>query len=312
MPRDSKRKEISMPIDGLLLIDKPAGITSFAVVRRVRKALQVKKVGHLGTLDPFATGLLALALGEATKLAQFLLDEPKSYLATLKLGVETDTQDLTGQIISESYDLPSAEEVYHAAGSFVGEIDQVPPMYSAVHHQGERLYKLARRGEKIEAAPRKVMIHRLEIKGVALPQVTLEVECSKGTYIRTLAHDLGRALGCGAHLVALTRLAVGPFRQEEAVTLDMIEKTADPELLQRHLIPLAHCLPGLKAVRVDELQARRLAQGQTLPWPEPDPAAGEKVRVVAEGDLVAVATVRDHGAGQVLAPVRVFHSSISI
>jgi tRNA pseudouridine55 synthase len=297
-----------MPLDGLLLIDKPGGITSFTVVRRVRKVFQVKKVGHLGTLDPFATGLLPLALGEATKLAQFLLDEPKTYLATLKLGVETDTQDLTGQVTAESDSLPTLEEVRRVAGSFVGVIDQVPPMYSAVHHQGERLYKLARRGEAVAAAPRQVVIHRLEIKDMALPQVTLRVECSKGTYIRTLAHDLGRALGCGAHLVGLTRLAVGPFRLEEALPLDVIEQTSDPELLHRRLIPLARCLPGLKAVRVDGFQARRLAQGQTVPWPEQDPAEGEKVRVVAEGDLVAVATVRGQGASQVLAPVRVFQS----
>ena len=199
-------------MDGLLLIDKPAVITSFGVVRRVRKALQVKKVGHLGTLDPFATGLLPLALGEATKLTQFLLDEPKTYMATLKLGVETDTQDLTGRITAESDHLPAAEEVRHAAGSLVGEIDQVPPMYSAVHHQGERLYKLARRGEKVTAAPRKVMIYRLEIKDMALPQVTLEVECSKGTYIRTLAHDLLRGSSCRPHSPGRGALPVGGGR----------------------------------------------------------------------------------------------------
>jgi tRNA pseudouridine55 synthase len=299
-------------ISGLLLIDKPGGITSFAVVRRVRQVFQVKKVGHLGTLDPFATGLLPLALGEATKLAQFLMDEPKTYLATLKLGVETDTQDLTGQVTGESDSLPSYEEVLRIAGTFVGEIDQVPPMYSAVHHQGERLYKLARRGEAVEAAPRKVMIHRLEIKDVALPLVTLKVECGKGTYVRTLAHDLGRALGCGAHLVGLTRLAVGPFRLEEALPLEVIEQTAGPEQMQRRLIPMARCLPGLKAVRVDGFQARRLAQGQTLPWPEQDPAEGEKVRVMADGSLVAVAAVRGQGAGQVLAPVRVFRHSVNL
>jgi|UniRef100_A0A7V6A190 tRNA pseudouridine55 synthase len=293
-------------ISGLLLIDKPAGITSFAVVRRVRKALQVKKVGHLGTLDPFATGLLPLALGEATKLTQFLLDEPKTYLATLKLGVETDTQDLTGSITGGSDHLPSSEEVYRAACSFVGEIDQVPPMYSAVHHQGERLYKLARRGEKVAVAPRKVMIHRLAIKDVALPLVTFEVECGKGTYVRTLAHDLGRSLGCGAHLVALARLAVGPFSIKKAVTLDEVENPAGPEHLYRRLIPLGRCLPGLKAVRVDRGEARRLAEGQPLPWPDTDPLEGEKVRVVAGDALVAVATVRGQGAGQVLAPVRVF------
>jgi tRNA pseudouridine55 synthase len=299
-------------ISGLLLIDKPGGITSFAVVRRVRQVFQVKKVGHLGTLDPFATGLLPLALGEATKLAQFLMDEPKTYLATLKLGVETDTQDLTGQVTGESDSLPSYEEVLRIAGTFVGEIDQVPPMYSAVHHQGERLYKLARRGEAVEAAPRKVIIHRLEIKYVALPLVTLKVECGKGTYVRTLAHDLGRALGCGAHLVGLTRLAVGPFRLEEALPLEVIEQTAGPEQMQRRLIPMARCLPGLKAVRVDGFQARRLAQGQTLPWPEQDPAEGEKVRVMADGSLVAVAAVRGQGAGQVLAPVRVFRHSVNL
>jgi tRNA pseudouridine55 synthase len=291
---------------GLLLIDKPPGITSFAVVRRVRQAFQVKRVGHLGTLDPFATGLLPLALGEATKLAQFLVDEPKTYVAVLKLGVETDTQDLTGQVTAESDELPSADEIYRAAGSFVGKIDQVPPMYSAVHHQGERLYKLARRGETVEAAPRKVVIHRLEIQDIALPQITLRVECSKGTYIRTLAHDLGRALGCGAHLVGLNRLVVGPFRLEEAMPLEMIEKKVDPEQMQRYLIPLAACLPGFKAVPVDGLQARRLSQGQAVPWPEPGQAEGEKVRVVADGSLVAVAAVRWQGADQVLAPVRVF------
>ena len=293
-------------ISGLLLIDKPAGITSFDVVRRVRRALKVRKVGHLGTLDPFATGLLPLALEEATKLAQFLLEEPKTYLATLKLGVETDTQDLTGRVTAESDRLPSPEEVHQAATRFVGEIEQVPPSYSAVHHQGERLYKLARRGEAVEVPPRQVVIYRLEVMEAALPQVTVRVECGKGTYIRTLAHDLGRALGCGAHLVALTRLAVGAFRLEEALPLDLIEKRADLGDIHRRLIPLAQCLPRYQAVRVDRQEAWRLAQGQTLPWPEPGPAAGEKVRVVAEGSLVAVAAVRRQGAGQVLAPVRVF------
>ena len=293
-------------ISGLLLIDKPAGITSFDVVRRVRRALKVRKVGHLGTLDPFAKGLLPLALGEATKLAQFLLEEPKTYLATLTLGVETDTQDLTGRVTAESDRLPSPEEVHQAATRFVGEIEQVPPSYSAVHHQGERLYKLARRGEAVEVPPRQVVIYRLEVMEAALPQVTVRVECGKGTYIRTLAHDLGRVLGCGAHLVALTRLAVGAFRLEEALPLDLIEKRADLGDIHRRLIPLAQCLPRYQAVRVDRQEAWRLAQGQTLPWLEPGPAAGEKVRVVAEGSLVAVAAVRRQGAGQVLAPVRVF------
>jgi tRNA pseudouridine55 synthase len=295
-----------MSINGLLLIDKPAGLTSFDVVRRVRKALKVRKVGHLGTLDPFATGLLPLALGEATKLAQFLLEESKTYLATLKLGVETDTQDLTGRITGQSEVLPSPEEVQQAAGNFVGEIEQVPPMYSAVHHQGERLYRRARRGEEVAAPPRKVVIHRLEVQDLKLPQVTVLVECSKGTYVRTLAHDLGRTLGCGAHLTGLIRVAVGLFRLEEAWPLEDIEKPENFAQVRRRLLPLAHCLPCLKAVHVDRTQANRLAQGQTLPWTGKVPTQGEKVRVVAEGGLVAVAAVRRQGAHQVLAPVRVF------
>jgi len=298
--------------DGLLLIDKPPMVSSFDVVRWVRRALRVRKVGHLGTLDPFATGLLPLALGEATKLAQFLLEEPKAYLGTLRLGVETDTLDLTGRITAESEHLPTPEEVSRVAATFVGKIEQVPPSYSAVHHRGERLYKLARRGEAVAAAPRRVVIYRLEVEELALPQVTIRVECGKGTYMRTLAHDLGRALGCGAHLVALTRLAVGPFRLEEALPLDVIGKTAHLEDIYRRLIPLARCLPRYQEVRLDRQEAQRLTQGQTLPWPAPSPAAGEKVRVLAEGNLVAVATVRRRGASQVLAPVRVFHTNVSL
>jgi len=298
-----------MPLDGLLLIDKPAGITSFDVVRRVRRSLKVKKVGHLGTLDPFATGLLPLALGEATKLAQFLLEEPKTYRATLKLGVETDTQDLTGRVTWESDSLPAPEEIYQAAGKFRGEIDQVPPRYSAVHHQGTRLYKLARRGEEVEAPARKVMIYRLEVEEITLLQVTILVECSKGTYVRTLAHDLGRTLGCGAHLIGLTRLAVGAFRLEGALPLAEVEKPANAASIHQHLIPLVNCLPGFDAVHLDRDQARRLAQGQTLSWPETVPQSGEKVRVLTEGELVAVGLVRAQGKHLVLAPLRVFRQA---
>ncbi len=296
-------------ISGLLLIDKPPGLTSFEVVRRVRRALKVKKAGHLGTLDPFATGLLPLALGEATKLAQFLLEESKEYLATVKLGAETDTQDLTGRVTGTWERLPTPEEIQRAAAGFEGEIEQVPPLYSALRHQGERLYRLARRGEAVAAPPRTVMIHRLEVQQVDLPRLTLRVACSKGTYIRTLAQDLGRALGCGAHLTGLVRLAVGPFRLEEALGLEAIEKAADPEQIFQRLIPLAHCLPGFPAVQVDPGEARRLSQGQTLPWPGNGLAEGETVRVLAEGSLVAVAAVHREGEGRFLAPVRVFHQT---
>lgn len=293
-------------MNGLLLINKPYGLTSFEVVRRVKRALRVKKVGHLGTLDPFATGLLPLALGEATKLTQFLLEEPKTYLATAKLGEETDTQDLTGRVVGRTDNLPAPEAIYQAAAALVGEIEQTPPAYSAVHHQGERLYRLARKGLEVAVPPRRVVVFRLAIREVHLPLVTFEVECGKGTYVRTLAHDLGRALGCGAHLVALTRLAVGPFRLDTALSLEQVTQTLSREEIQNQLIPLAQCLPRLREVRVDGFQARRLTQGQALPWTKNGLAPGEPVKVLAGADLVALAEVRQQGAGKVLAPIRVF------
>ena len=239
---------------GILLIDKPADITSFEVVRRARRALRVRKVGHLGTLDPFATGLLPLCCGEATKLVPFLMPEAKTYLAQVKLGEETDTQDFTGEVVARADSLPPPEAIYLQAAGFVGEIEQVPPMYSARHHQGQRLYKLARRGEVVARPPRKVRVFSLKVQEVALPSVTIRVACAAGTYIRTLAADLGRALGCGAHLTGLRRLAVGPFKVEEAITLEAMTQMTREELAGR-LIPLKDCLPGMKAVAVEPDQA---------------------------------------------------------
>lgn len=291
-------------ISGLLLIDKPAGPTSFEVVRRVRKALQVKKAGHLGTLDPFATGLLPLALGAATRLVPFLEGADKTYLAEVRLGVETDTQDATGTVTAQGETLPEASAIVAAATRFVGVIEQVPPMYSAVRHQGQRLYKLARRGEQVDVPPRQVTIHRLEVKEIALPLATLEVTCGKGAYMRTLAHDLGRALGCGAHLSALRRLAVGSFSVNEAPTLAQVEE--HPEEVRRRLIPLAECLPGMPAVGVDTAEARLLIQGRALPWGENGAGVGQKRRVLLDGRLLAVAELRRETRGTVLAPIRVF------
>ena len=202
---------------GLLLIDKPAGVTSFEVVRRARRALQIRKIGHLGTLDPFATGLLPLCLKEATKLVPYLMPEPKTYRAKVRLGVTTDTQDSTGTMVASSEAMPTPARIMQTAATFVGEVTQVPPQYSAVHCRGERAYRLARRGEVVDLAPRTVTVYELTVEAVALPEVTLTVQCSQGTYIRTLAQDLGDALGCGAHLAALRRLAVGPFKVDEAL-----------------------------------------------------------------------------------------------
>lgn len=295
-------------INGILLIDKTSGSTSFDVVRRVKGLLKVRKVGHLGTLDPFATGLLPLCLGEATKLAPFLMAEPKTYWAKIRLGVETDTQDLTGEVISRSDKLPEPEEVYAVAARFVGEIQQVPPMYSAVHHQGQRLYKLARKGQEVERRPRRVTIHRLEVLEVALPEVAIIVTCSSGTYIRTLAADLGATLGCGGHLTALRRLAVGLFRVENAISLEALKEMTLEERRSR-LIPLWDCLPGMPAVAVGEGEARRLRQGQAVVGLVNGFQPGQQVRVLAGAEMVAVAQVRQAARRMALAPLRVFQGS---
>jgi tRNA pseudouridine55 synthase len=290
---------------GILLIDKPEGVTSFEVVRRARRALGLKKIGYLGTLDPLATGLLPLCLKEATKLAPYLMPEPKVYRAQVRLGVTTTTQDATGEVVATCEALPAPAQIYRAAAALVGELIQVPPSYSALHDGGERAYRLARRGEAVELPPRRVTVYELTVNEVALPEVTVTVKCSQGTYIRTLAQDLGAALGCGAHLAALRRLAVGPLRVEEALTLAELTELGREELEER-IIPLSHCLPGLRPVEVGPAEARRLRQGQVLVHPADDLQDGEQVRVLAEAELVAVARVRSRTPQAVLAPMRVF------
>jgi tRNA pseudouridine55 synthase len=290
---------------GILLIDKPEGVTSFEVVRRARRALQINKIGHLGTLDPLATGLLPLCLLEATKLVPFLMPEAKVYRARVRLGVATDTQDAAGKVVARSEAMPSPEQIYQAAAALVGEISQVPPMYSARHYQGERAYRLARRGEVVDLAPRTVTIYELTVEEVAIPEFTFTVRCSQGTYVRTLAKDLGDTLGCGAHLTALRRLAVGVFRVEEALALAALEELSREELAQK-IIPLAECLSGLRPVDVEALEARRLRQGQLLVLPADGFKEGEQVRVLAGRELVAVARVQSLAPQAVLAPTRVF------
>jgi tRNA pseudouridine55 synthase len=293
---------------GILLIDKPEGVTSFEVVRRARRALGMRKIGHLGTLDPMATGLLPLCLGEATKLVPYLMPEPKVYRAQVRLGVATDTQDATGVVVATCEALPAPEQIYQAAAAFRGEVTQVPPMYSAVHCQGERAYRRARRGETVDLAPRTVTVYELTVDEVAIPEFTMTVRCSQGTYVRTLAKDLGEALGCGAHLAALRRLEAGGFQVEAALPLAALAELGREELARR-IIPLSHCLPGMRPVEVAEGEARRLRQGQLVVRPAADLQDGEQVRVLADTELVAVALVKGLTPHAVLAPVRVFLGS---
>ncbi|MFQ5845085.1 MAG: tRNA pseudouridine(55) synthase TruB [Planctomycetota bacterium] len=215
-------------MDGILSLDKPAGITSLDAVTRVKHALGVPKAGHAGTLDPAATGVLLVCLGRATKLFDRLQLHDKEYHATVTLGVETDTYDAAGRVVARG-PVPrlGAAGLEAALGPFRGEIRQVPPMYSALKHRGRPLYERARAGETVERAPRTVTVRELELLGFVPPDLTLRIVCTRGTYVRSLAHDLGRALGCGAHLTALRRTRSGPYRDRVALTLAAVE--ADPE-----------------------------------------------------------------------------------
>ncbi|RMF63208.1 MAG: tRNA pseudouridine(55) synthase TruB [Calditrichaeota bacterium] len=211
----------------ILTIDKPEGWTSFDVVKKVRSLLRVKKVGHAGTLDPFATGVLVVCTGRATKRVSALMGLDKEYVACLELGKETDTFDVTGKIVrrGDPGDV-TAEKLQRVCADFRGEIEQIPPMFSAVKVGGKRLYKLARKGQVVERRPRRVVVHELELLHFENPFATIRVVCSKGTYIRTLAHDIGRRLGCGAYLKSLTRTRVGSFRLENALTVEELAEQA--------------------------------------------------------------------------------------
>lgn len=234
-------------IDGVLLLDKPSGMTSNAALQAARRLHSAAKAGHTGTLDPMATGLLPVLFGEATKFSHMLLDADKTYRATLLLGINTSTADAEGEVQRERTVTCSAEDVRAACAKFLGAIEQVPPMYSALKHQGRALYDYARQGIEIEREARLVTIHELEVESINLPEVQLRVRCSKGTYIRTLAEDIGEALECGAHLTALRRLATGPLSLESALTLDALAEQDEAVRIERLLPPdslLAH-LPRL-------------------------------------------------------------------
>jgi len=256
-----------MPADanGVVIVDKPAGATSAKVLARVKKLYQANKAGHAGTLDPFATGVLVCCLNQATRLARFFLHDRKKYRGTLHLGIDTDTQDLTGRVLAEKdTDGISAVDVQTVMAGFQGTIEQVPPAFSALKHKGTPLYRLARKGHLVQKPPRKVTVDRLEVLEVAIPQVHFEVTCSAGTYIRTLYADAGRRLGCGGHLQALQRLESSGFSLDEAASLDDLEQLAADGDLESRQIRMADALRGLPAVTVDHRMAGRISQGQRV------------------------------------------------
>jgi tRNA pseudouridine55 synthase len=248
--------------DGIILIDKEEGKTSFGVVKAIRRLLKVKKVGHAGTLDPFATGLLIVLLGQGTKLSNYLMAGDKAYQATMRLGVETDTQDLTGRVVKRCL-VPQFEPEFikKVALRFVGEIEQVPPLFSAVNYRGKRAYELARKGIKMDLQKRRVKVHSLAITSIDLPDVTMKVACSRGTYVRSLAADLGKELGPGAHLKSLRRLCSGPFSVKDTQSLENVEHLSRDRLVPQRIIPLREALPDMKEAEVDGGMAQRIRNG---------------------------------------------------
>jgi tRNA pseudouridine55 synthase len=248
-------------IDGALLLDKPLGLTSNAALQRAKRLFGADKAGHAGTLDPLASGLLMVLFGEATKFAGPLLDADKEYLATLKLGERTLTGDAEGPVLESRPVNVTEESLRLVLQRFRGEIEQVPPMHSALKHQGTPLYRLARRGEEVVRAPRRVRISVLELTALEGTTLGLRVVCTKGTYIRVLAEDIGEALGCGAHVGGLQRTASGRFRIEQAATLEAL---AEPAERQRRLLGLPALLEGLPHAELGAAEETRLRQGQTL------------------------------------------------
>ena len=216
---------------GILIVDKPLDWTSHDVVNFIRKKFRIKKVGHCGTLDPIGTGVLVILVGKATKWASRFLGEDKEYQVTLSLGVTTDTADAQGKVISQDKNTDfSGERLEEVFKQFLGELDQIPPMVSALRHKGKRLYQLAREGKEVPREPRRIHIHKLEITSIDLPRISFDVRSSKGTYIRTLCEDIGKVLGCGAHLSALRRIKSGSFFLEKSVTIDKLKQISRLEL----------------------------------------------------------------------------------
>lgn len=251
-------------VSGVLLLDKPRGMASNRALQTAKRLLHALKAGHTGSLDPMATGLLPLCFGEATKLTRFLLDADKRYWAVFRLGVSTATHDCDGDITRTRPVAVRRAALEQTLAGFVGEIEQIPPMYSALKHGGQALYRLARAGIEIERAPRRVRVHSLVLRSFEDDRLELEIECSKGTYIRSLAHDLGERLGCGAHVAELRRLAAGPLTIDRAVTLETLAERPTPEDRAQLLRPLDAMLAAIPGVRLSALAVHYLLRGQAV------------------------------------------------
>ncbi len=276
-------------ISGILNVDKPQGWTSHDVVAKVRRLSGQKRVGHAGTLDPLARGVLLVCLGQATRVSEYLMRGRKVYRAAVHLGLSTDTYDAEGQVTARAPEvnvtLPQLEE---ALSAFVGRIEQTPPMYSALKHQGTPLYKLARQGKTVRRKPRPVEIYDIKLLDWSSPVLTIEVACSPGTYIRSLAHDLGQRLGCGGHLASLTRLASGHFTLDEAVSLDTLSEAFAAGRWAGLIHPLDEALLDFEAITFDRQAERRIRLGQQVRGPTPSSPSSLCRAYSTEGELIAL------------------------
>lgn len=292
-----RRKQRGRKVNGILLLDKPVGISSNAALQQTKNLFKAAKAGHTGSLDPLASGLLPICFGEATKLSAYLLDADKVYIGTCKLGVTTTTADAEGEVLerrpAEGVD---EQRVGAVLEQFTGEIEQIPPMHSAIKHQGQPLYKLAHQGIEIERQPRRVTIHELEMLHLDGDELEIRVHCSKGTYIRTLAEDIGEQLGCGAHLIQLRRTATGPFTESGMVTMERLEELAEEglEALDSLLLPMELALEDWPSVNLSETSLYYVRQGQPVLVPQA-PTQG-MVRLFAPDDVfVGVGAILDDG-----------------
>jgi tRNA pseudouridine55 synthase len=303
------RRKKGNPINGWIILDKPVGMTSTQAVGKVRWLFQAQKAGHAGTLDPLATGILPIALGEATKTVPYAVDGQKSYRFTVRWGAETDTDDAEGQVVKRSDVSPPRDAIEALLPSFIGEVMQTPPAFSAIKIDGQRAYDLARQGETVQLEARPVQIDRLELVDMPDPLTSVfEAECGRGTYVRAIARDMGRTLGCFGHVIALRRTRVGPFREGQAVTMSELEDAANLEdggiEIKTMLRPVESALAELLEVTVSQSDAARLARGQTVLLRGRDaPVMSGEAFALSKGTLIALCEIE---RGE-LRPLRVFN-----
>lgn len=293
--------------NGLIIIDKPMGISSQAVVNRTKRALGVKKAGHTGTLDPMATGVLPVLVGRGVKASEYLLTEDKHYLATLTLGIETDTEDTTGKILRESDDIPGEAEVRSAALSMLGSSIQIPPMYSAIKKDGKKLYELARLGQTVEREGREIFIKSISVSRISERDYALDVECSKGTYIRTLCADIGAKLGCGGAMKALCRLEAAGYTLDDAVSLEELEEMTEEQKLA-HVRPVEDVFPNLIRVDLSGYFARLARNGLEIYLHKIGKTLeeGRRVKLFDENGFFALGEVRMYEDGLAVKPIKQF------